>query len=156
MAAKGDFIGIDCFMHGFQRHTSIAMDEMVVKQLPIASLRHLERSDPAKFCCLLKEFYKDIVLADTWITKFSTGDVKCRIAYLLIFLADIECGKESDCVELMRSQEVAETLGIKPESASRIMAEFKRKKILIRLPECTGEVYQIDTARLWCETRVVN
>jgi len=154
LAARGDFIGFDCLIEGFQRHTAIAIDDMVVKQLPLASLRQLERSDPATFCRLLKEFYQHLVLADTWITKFSTGDIKGRIAYLLYFLSDIEFGKNSDCVALLRIQEVAETLGITPESASRTMADFKRKKILTKLPGPNGGIYRINMTKLQHETRV--
>ena len=62
--------------------------------------------------------------ADRWITEFSTGSARDRVARLLLWLSEKE---EDERCELFSREDLGALLGLTTETASRTMAELKRK-----------------------------
>jgi CRP/FNR family transcriptional regulator len=75
------------------------------------------------------------------------------VARLVDFLSKFEYGEATNRVNLMTVHEMADMLGVTPESVSRILAEFKRNHTLHRVESCMQEKYTIDTLRLQHEAR---
>ncbi|OIQ81648.1 bacterial regulatory protein, crp family [mine drainage metagenome] len=65
--------------------------------------------------------------ADQFITEFSTGSAEARVARLLLFLESTSTGVYC---ELLGREEMASILGITTETASRIMADFRRRGLV--------------------------
>jgi hypothetical protein len=131
----------------------IAVDDVEVEQIAIHNLQRLHRNDPMMFSQLLCQWHGALVHADRWISDFSTGGIKPRVARLVEFLAELEYGKPLDRVELLTVCEMAEILGVTQESVSRILATFKRRDILLKQPDPSREIYRLDAARLQQEAR---
>lgn len=153
LQTRGNWSGLEGLVGPFFEHTAIAIDRVEVDCVPINSLHLLERESPRKYCKVLKQGYKHLAQADKWIADFSTGDIKSRVARLLEFLVELNHCELSGSVQLLTVHEMADILGVTPESVSRIVAAFKRRNILQRQADSIREIYKLDTVSLHREIR---
>jgi CRP/FNR family transcriptional regulator len=144
----GQWIGLDGAIGELYEHTAVAVTDVQLDYLPINSLHQFERNHPREFCQILKQGFTHLSQADKWISDFSTGGIKPRVARMVEFLAQLEYGESSNRVELLTVHEMADMLGVTPESVSRILAEFKRNDILNKFGRQSQETYRIDHRRL--------
>ncbi|MDT8387527.1 MAG: Crp/Fnr family transcriptional regulator [Thiogranum sp.] len=151
--ARNHWIGLEGLLGHTYEHTAIAVGDVEVQHISIHSLRRLYRDDPRALGELLHQWHGDLAQADRWISDFSTGGIKSRVARLLEYLAELECGEPSDQVELLTVHEMAEIIGVTQESVSRILAAFKRNAILQRQTDPQREIYRLDTGKLQHEAR---
>ncbi|MEW5757298.1 MAG: Crp/Fnr family transcriptional regulator [Pseudomonadota bacterium] len=147
------WLGLEGLVGQPYEHTAVAIGDVEVVYVPMNNLHLLERDNPRQYCQLLKQGYKHLAQADRWIADFSTGGIKSRVARLVDFLAKIEYGESSCRVELLTVHEMADILGVRPESVSRILAEFKRNDTLHKLKGDRYDVYEIDSLKLQHEAR---
>lgn len=128
--AGGSLVGLNSLFEPRYKHTAVAVGKVVAECIPVHSLMRLRDEDPFSYCRLLESWYGQLRDADTWITQFSTGSIRARVARLVNFLSEIEHGKPSKEVKLLTCEEMAAVLGVTTESVSRILAEFKRGRML--------------------------
>lgn len=128
---SGSVIGLNGLMEEQHAHTAMAIDDVVVYQIPMPLIRRVKEEDPDAYCKLLEYWHEYLHTADTWITEFSTGAIRGRVARLIRFLVEQDEQTGPSEVTLLTVEEMSEILGVTPESVSRVMAEFKRSKILI-------------------------
>lgn len=127
---KGSLVGLSGLLEPRYEHTAVAVGRVEADAVPVNSLVRLRSDNPALYCRLLEEWYTQLQTADTWITQFSTGSIRARVARLVNYLSEIEQKAPSTEVELLTCEEMAAVLGVTPESVSRILAEFKRDQML--------------------------
>jgi CRP/FNR family transcriptional regulator len=151
--AGNHWIGLEGLLGQPYEHTAIAVGDVEVRHVAIHSLQRLNRDNPGVFAQLLSQWHGALVHADRWISDFSTGGIRPRVARLLGFLAELEYGLPLERVELLTVCEMAEILGVTQESVSRILATFKRGDILQKQPEASREIYRIDAPGLQREAR---
>lgn len=144
----GDFLGLDALVEGGHRQTAVALGEVSLYRVPVPMLLGLKTRDPAFYCRLLECWYVHLAYADTWITEFSTGPIRPRVARLLRFLSQRAGVAGMPQVRLLTCEEVAEVLGVTPESASRWLAEFKRDGLLRRASGTDPDLFFCDLAGL--------
>jgi CRP-like cAMP-binding protein len=111
-------------------------------------VQRLRRDDPESYISLIERWHGYLKEADIWITQFSTGPIRGRVARLLSFLAGFNRESPDSRVQLLTCEEIGSVLGVTCESASRILAEFKRKRILVSSDDQTDELYDADIDRL--------
>lgn len=145
---RGSLIGLDGLMGECHEHTAIAIDEVKTFQIPHSLFKRWKREEPKLYNQLLEHWYEELNYADTWITDFSTGSVKGRVARLLRFLADFESETAPQIIELLTTDEMGEILGVTPESVSRVIAEFKREKILQAIENSTESFFTCNLEQL--------
>ena len=75
----------------------------------------------------MTRWHQSLQEADVWLTQLSTGSAKVRVARFLLSLPENENGE----IELFSIEDLGAMLGITPETASRIMAEFRRSGIIV-------------------------
>jgi CRP/FNR family transcriptional regulator len=146
--ARGQWLGIEGLLGESYENTAIAIGDVVLQHVPIHSLQQRIMNEPGRLLQLLQQWHIDLAQADRWISEFSTGGIKPRVARLLEYLAELEYDSPMDTVELLTVCEMSEILGVTPESVSRIVATFKRRDILQKQSDSSGEVYRLDTPRL--------
>ena len=144
---KGIWIGLEGLLRRPYEHTAVAIDDVEVYRLPANMLRLVQRDDPNDYQHIMHKWHEHLVEADMWISDFSTGSVKSRVARLINFLSRIE-ERQSGKVKLLTCDEMAAILGVTPESVSRIIAEFKRSGVLRMLDSSSSELYQCDAVEL--------
>lgn len=140
------WIGCETLLGQGYWHTAVAVDATDVES--VLGGRKLDEGGSWSPDCLLRQWSSDLLQADHWISDFSTGEIKPRVARLLQYLAELEFGPPAYKVRLLTVQEMADILGVTQESVSRILAGFKRGKILQRQVKGTREIYRLDPERL--------
>ncbi len=131
------WLGLEGLVTRPYEHTAVAVNDVEIAYVSMNNLHLLERDNPQKYCQILKQGYRQLAQADRWIADFSTGGIKSRVARLVDFLSKLEFGESSTLVELLTVHDMADMLGVTPESVSRILAGFKRNDTLHKLDSHT-------------------
>lgn len=112
-------------------HTAIAIGQVDLCKIPVPTVRQLESEHSELYVQVGEQLQNQLDLADQWIVALSTGSAKQRVAQLILFLN--ECyADESSAFNLLSREDMAAMVGIAVETISRIIAEFKRQKILYK------------------------
>jgi CRP-like cAMP-binding protein len=148
---RGSTIGLNGLMDEPHSHTAIAIDNVTAYQIPMHLIKTVKDEDPDAYCQLLEFWHEYLKMADTWITDFSTGAIRGRVARLIRFLVENDEATGPRDVTLLTVDEMADVLGVTPESVSRIMADLKRRKILQAMSDLPDN-YQCNIERLLKET----
>lgn len=127
---RGSTLGLNGLMDEAHTHTAVAIDAVKAYQVPMPLIKTTKDEDPDTYCQLLEYWHEYLKIADTWITDFSTGAIRGRVARLILFLVETDEATGPREVTLLTVEEMADVLGVTAESVSRIMADLKRKKIL--------------------------
>lgn len=128
--ASGSLVCLSSLFDARYEHTAIAVGRVQAEYIPVCSLLQLRVDEPAIYCSLLESWIDELHDADTWITQFSTGSIRARVARLVNYLSGIGPRKSPTEVQLLTCEEMAAVLGVTPESVSRVLAEFKRGHVL--------------------------
>jgi len=140
LALTSDVIGLESLLDQPYEHEAIAMQPTDICSLPVSTVNELSKDNPTLHKELLHRWQRALSDADSWLTELSTGSARHRVARLLIRLADDTNG-QSEC-RLFGREDLGAMLGITTETASRTIAEFKRKGWL---QELSSNHYRVDT-----------
>ena len=126
-------------------HTAIAIGQVDLCKIPVATVRQLESEHSELYVHVGEQLQNQLDLADQWIVALGTGSAKQRIAQLVLVLN--ECyADENSAFNLLSGEDMAAMVGIAVETVSRIIAEFKRRKILYKNKDnfymCNAEALQ--------------
>ena len=122
----GDVAGMETLVGERYHHTAIALQDSDVCRIPREVVLQLDKTNPSVHQALMQRWQHQLNQADHFITALSTGPAEARMARLLITL-----GCTDTLPETMPSREdMGALLGITTETASRIMAEFKRRGLV--------------------------
>jgi len=136
--------GAECY-----HHTAIAVDYVDLCKIPLATTRQLQREYPALCKHVGQQLQEQLNLADQWIVALSTGTAKQRVAQLLLIMDEF-FADENDSFILLNREDMAAMIGIAIETVSRMIAEFKRQKVLYRYKD---NRFQCNVAALEMITR---
>ena len=122
----GDVAGMETLVGERYHHTAIALQDSDVCRIPREVILKLDQTNPSVHQALLQRWQRSVDQADHFIVALSTGPAEARMARLLITL-----GCSGDHPEAVPSREdMGALLGITTETASRIMADFKRRGLV--------------------------
>ena len=122
----GDVAGMETLVGERYHHTAIALQTADVCRIPRKVVIGLDQTNSRVHQALLRRWQNSVDQADHFITALSTGPAEARMARLLITL-----GCTGDQPETLPSREdMGALLGITTETASRTMAEFKRRGLI--------------------------
>lgn len=122
----GDVVGMEALVDQRYRHTAIALQDADVCRIPREVVTRLDQTNPNVHQSLMQRWQCSVDQADHFIVSLSTGSAEARMARLLILL-----GCTGNEPETMPSREdMGALLGITTETASRVMAEFKRRGLV--------------------------
>jgi len=136
-----DVIGLEALLEPNYKHDAIALRDIEVCRLPVSVINLLSDENAILHKELLKRWHQALNDADTWLTQLSTGSARQRMASLLLKLA--EKFPDEQC-ELFNREDIGSMLGITTETASRTIAEFKRKGLILS----SSNYYKFDIDRL--------
>jgi len=145
---RGSILGLNGLLGEIHDHTAIAIDEVALYVLPIKTIRAIEEEDREAYTALLEYSHEYLKEADTWITEFSAGGIRGRVARLVLYLMSQDESTGACEVDLLTVNEMAEIIGVTPESVSRTLADFKRRRMLSQVSNKTPDVYACDTDAL--------
>lgn len=144
----GSVLGLSGLRGHSNEHTAISVTSVTALHVPLSAILQLRSEDPSSYVGLLERWHDYLQEADRWIVQFSTGPIRGRVARLLEFLGHFEPDATDGRVRLLTCEEMASILGVTSESVSRILADFKRKRILAQIDNGQNESYDADLFRL--------
>jgi CRP/FNR family transcriptional regulator, anaerobic regulatory protein len=143
LARTGDTIGTAAITGNHHRRTAVAMTPTEVCRIPGEVVRECGKTNPAVLDALLAQFQASADAADTFLTELSTGSAQVRMARLLLFLTEKHDHNEAP---LPSREEMGALLGTTTETASRVIAEFRRE----------GAIEMLHNDRCRCNMAVLN
>lgn len=144
----GDVLGLEALLNQPYRHTAISLQEVDVCRIPVSIIEQFRNEMESFRKELMTRWQRGLDQADHFITQFSTGSAQSRMARLLLYLKQHSGQKR---VEAFSREDLGEMLGISTETASRIIAEFKRSGLI---EERGGSFLYPDIDRLEAVTEV--
>lgn len=142
LSRASDVLGLECLATDTYRDTATALQPTEVCYLPIGSVKHSLSRDHKLFHMLIAHWYRALCNAERWITELSTGTARERVIRLLLWLSESEAG--GSCT-LFSREDLGAVLGLTTETASRVMAELKRQRLI---NEYSHNHFTCDMARL--------
>ena len=145
LLGPGSAIGLELLdgANGYH-HTAIAINQVDLCKIPVATIRQLENEHKAVCMNVSKLLQDQLDLADQWIVALGTGTARQRVAQLLLVLDEFFAEEDGTFI-LLNREDMAAMIGIAVETVSRMIADFKRQKILYRVKD---NYYQCDTDAL--------
>lgn len=128
LARATDVIGLEALVESGYQHDAVVLQPTEVCRFPARVVRELGRQNPKLHRELMNRWQRALSEADAWLTELSTGSARQRVARLLLRL--VRDPLASDC-ELFGREDIGAMLGITTETASRTIAEFKRRGLLV-------------------------
>ena len=122
----GDVAGMETLVGERYHHTAIALQDSDVCRIPREVILQLDKTSPSVHQALMQRWQHQLNQADHFITALSTGPAEARMARLLITLGCTDTLPET----VPSREDMGALLGITTETASRIMAEFKRRGLV--------------------------
>jgi CRP/FNR family transcriptional regulator, anaerobic regulatory protein len=145
LLGQGSVVGLEILDKGVRyQHTAVAVQPVDLCRIPLATLMDLERRHPQLCDSVRKQVQQHVNRADHWIKHLNTGKARSRIAELLLLSAEIAADRNGD-IYLLSRDDMAAVAGVTKETASRIIAEFKRHRLIYRV---TATTYRIEASRL--------
>lgn len=125
-------------------HTAIAVNQVDLCKIPVSTIKQLEDGHK-ELCMHVSKLLQDqLDLADQWIVALGTGTARQRVAQLVLVLDEF-FAEDNGAFILLNREDMAAMIGIAVETVSRMIADFKRQKILYRFKE---NYYQCNTEAL--------
>jgi len=123
----GDLAGIEA-LHGITYlHQAITLQNTAVCKIPIENIEQLNRKSPRLYKQSIAHWQRVQKDTDIWLAELSVGSSKKRVANLLLYLNQ---RSSNDYFYLPGREDMGALLAITTETASRIIAEFKRLRYL--------------------------
>jgi CRP-like cAMP-binding protein len=127
LAMPGDTIGLELMVARTYEHTAIALTPAELCLMPLDVVEQRASRSPAFVKKLFAEWHASVDEAERFLTELSTGTAHQRVARLLLFLQERVQGTE--CPAIGR-EDMGSLLGVTTETASRVVAEYKRAGLL--------------------------
>ena len=123
----GDVVGMETLVDAHYHHTAVALQDADLCRIPREVVIRLDQTNPGVHQALLQRWQQSVDQADHFITALSTGNAESRMARLLISFGCTGPQPES----LIPSREdIGALLGITTETASRVIAKFRRDGLI--------------------------
>jgi CRP-like cAMP-binding protein len=116
-----DVTGLEAMLGQPYQHDAIVLQKAEICRIPLEVVQQLEDRNPRVRKELMTRWQRALEEADVWLTQLSTGSARARMARLLLRLVE-----KGDRCNLFSREDMGAMLGVTTETASRIIAEFKR------------------------------
>lgn len=124
LVRSADTLGLEALLGQPYEHNAIAIQDCELCCLPAGLVNDLSERNPDLYRELLQRWQHALASADSWLTDLSTGSARQRVARLILHLAEQD---EPHRCQLLGREDIGAMLGITTETASRNIAEFRRK-----------------------------
>lgn len=121
-----DVFGIEALVNPNYEHDAVVLEDAELCKIPVETVRELADSNPTLHKEIMNRWQSALSEADNWLTELLTGTAKQRVARLLLKFSDPDTAQCS----LLSREDMGAMLSVTTETASRIIAEFKRNEYL--------------------------
>lgn len=121
---QGDVVGLEALSDKMYLQEAVVLEVASLCRIPVSLVKTLNENSPHLSKQLMARWQKVMSDADVWLSRLSVGFSKHRVASLLLHLAD---GANKETSYLPSREDMGAILAMTPETASRVIADFKRK-----------------------------
>ena len=145
LMGPGSVIGLELLdgSEGYH-HTAITVGQVDLCKIPVTTVKQLEGQHTELYVHVGEQLQKQLDLADQWIVALGTGSARQRVAQLILILSASYAEKDG-AFHLLSGEDMAAMIGTSVETVSRIIADFKRQKIIYKNED---NLYNCDTDAL--------
>lgn len=130
----GDVAGLEALVGEPYHHTAIALQDADVCRIPREVVMEFDKTNPKVHLALMERWQRSVDQADHFIVALSTGSAEARMARLLLTFS---CASAHAETPIPSREDIGALLGITTETASRVIAEFRRRGLIhIEKGEC--------------------
>lgn len=137
----GDALGLEALVDQPYQHDAIALIDCEICAIPVETIDRLGREQPRLYRELMARWQQALSDADAWLTEFTTGTARQRVARLLLRLA---CPEQDHHLPLFGREDIGAMVGLTTETVSRTIAELRRQGLLrdrgANIQECNREI----------------
>lgn len=127
LIGQGDALALEALLGEDSRATAITLEATRLCAMPIELVLRWADHDPAAYQQLMAQWQAAVDHAEFVINDLNTGSARERVARLLLHLNANKAG--ADIVAVTRP-DMGAMLGLTTETASRVMAAFKREGLV--------------------------
>jgi len=120
---QGDVVGLEALSDSLYLQEAVVLEVASVCRIPVSLIKKLNENSPHLSKQLMTRWQNVMADADIWMSKFSVGFSKQRVAALLLHLAE---GSNKESCYLPSREDMGAILSMTTETASRVVADFKR------------------------------
>lgn len=128
MHYRGDAIGLESVLGLPHRNSAIVLQRADICRIPVSVIHALKQRNPHIYEQLMQRWQSNLEEAESFITELGTGQAETRLARLLLKLDD---HSEHQCIPNLLREDIAAIIGVTTETASRLMADFRRRKFIL-------------------------
>jgi len=121
--------GLETLLDHDYEQTATTLQPTLVCCLSIDMVHRIDERSPHLHHQLMVRWHDALREADEWLVELSTGTARNRVARLLLSLKTTHPG---EC-DLFNREDIGAILGITTETASRVIAAFKRQGIITEI-----------------------
>ena len=136
-----DALGLETLVGQPYQHDAIALTDCMICVIPVEVVDLLGREQPRLYRELMTRWQQALSEADVWLTEFTTGTARQRVARLLLRLA---CPEGGNHLPLFGREDIGAMVGLTTETVSRTIAELRRQGLLrdrgANIHECNREM----------------
>jgi len=124
---RGDAIGLEALLGEPYRHSAIVLQRADVCRIPVSVVHTLEERNKLLHEQLMQRWQSSLDEAESFITELNTGQAESRLACLLLKL---DAHSDQHAIPDLMREDIAAIIGVTTETASRLMADFRRRKLI--------------------------
>jgi CRP-like cAMP-binding protein len=132
-----DALGLEALVDQPYQHDAVALTDCEICAIPVSVIEGLGRERPGLYRELMARWQQALSEADAWLTQFTTGTARQRVARLLLRLS---CPDQNNHLPLFGREDMGAMVGLTTETVSRTIAELRRQGVLrdrgANLQEC--------------------
>jgi CRP-like cAMP-binding protein len=122
-----DALGLEALVEQPYQHDAVALTDCEICAIPVGVIERLGREQPRLYRELMARWQQALSEADAWLTQFTTGTARQRVARLLLRLS---CPDQNNHLPLFGREDMGAMVGLTTETVSRTIAELRRQGVL--------------------------
>lgn len=127
LSGATDVVGLEAVVGWSYQHNAVTLTDCEVCAIPVALIERLAQEQPRLYQELMRRWQQALAQADDWLTQFSLGSARQRVARLLLQLMG---DNQRAPFRLLAREDMSAMLGLTIETVSRIIAELRRQQVL--------------------------
>lgn len=127
MHYRGDAIGLVALLGEPYRNSAVVLQKADICRIPVGVIHILKQRNARIYEQLIRRWQESLDETESFITELGTGQAETRLARLLLKL---DAHSERHCIPNLLREDIAAIIGVTTETASRLMAEFRRRKFI--------------------------
>ena len=124
---RGEVVGLEALLNEPYRNSAVVLQKADVCRIPVSLVHDLAARNPELSYQIMRQGQVGLDAVESGIADLNSGGAETRLARLLLKLDAHSDGK---CIPDLRREDVAAIIGVTTETASRLMADFCRRKLV--------------------------